>query len=69
VDLNLVATARGGIVEIQGTAEGEAIPRHDMDAMVDLAQEGIGVLAGIQRETLQRCGVDASALMVSAGGA
>lgn len=69
VDLNLVATARGGIVEIQGTAEGEAIPRSDMDAMVDLAQEGIGELAGIQRDTLRCCGVNISALMAAGGGA
>ncbi len=36
VDLNLVATAKGEIVEIQGTAEGVAVPRADIDAMVDL---------------------------------
>jgi len=64
VDLNLVGTARGGIVEVQGTAEGEAIPRADVDAMVDLAMEGIGVLAGLERETLERSGVDIASLMV-----
>jgi ribonuclease PH len=63
VDLNVVATARGGIVEIQGTAEGEAVPRADIDAMVDLALEGITELCRVQRETLDRAGVDLAALM------
>jgi ribonuclease PH len=63
VDLNVVATARGGIVEIQGTAEGEAVPRADVDAMVDLALEGIGELCRGQREILERAGVDLGALM------
>jgi len=58
VDLNVVATARGGIVELQGTAEGEAIARPDVDAMVDLALEGVGELCRLQRETLARAGVD-----------
>ncbi len=41
VDLNVVATARGAMVEIQGTAEGEAISRPDMDRMIDLALDGV----------------------------
>src|SRR5690606_15711321 len=36
VDLNLVATAKQEIVEVQGTAEGRAVPRTIMDQMVDL---------------------------------
>ena len=36
VDLNVVATVAGNIVEIQGTAEGEAVPRADLDKMTDL---------------------------------
>lgn len=64
VDLNLVATGRGGIVEIQGTAEGEAIPRRDMDALVDLALEGIDTLLGLQRKALLDAGIDLSALMM-----
>jgi ribonuclease PH len=62
VDLNLVATARGAIVEVQGTAEGEAIPRAEVDEMVDLGLAGIGSLTRIQREVLARAGVDLAGL-------
>jgi len=62
VDLNLVATARGGIVEIQGTAEGAAVPKAEWDGMVDLALTGIEQLARSQREALTAAGVDIAAL-------
>jgi ribonuclease PH len=65
VDLNVVATARGGIVEIQGTAEGEAVPRSEIDQMVDLALEGTSELCRIQREALSAAGVDLEALLVN----
>jgi ribonuclease PH len=52
VDLNVVATDTGAIVEIQGTAEGEAVPRSDIDRMVDLALEGIADLTLIQKAAL-----------------
>jgi ribonuclease PH len=58
VDLNVVATARGGIVEIQGTAEGEALPRADVDKMIDLALQGVTALCRVQDEVLARDGVD-----------
>src|SRR5580698_9818948 len=45
VDLNVVATATGKIVEVQGTAEGEPIERRDVDAMVDLALAGTAKLS------------------------
>lgn len=64
VDLNVVATARGGIVEIQGTAEGEAVPRSDIDAMVDLALEGTSELCKVQRAALESVGVDLSKLVM-----
>jgi ribonuclease PH len=41
VDLNLVMTASGEIVEVQGTAEGNPFPRTQYDALLDLAQKGI----------------------------
>src|SRR5262249_33199517 len=41
VDMNVVATARGTIIEVQATAEGEAVPRQDVDRMTDLALRGI----------------------------
>jgi ribonuclease PH len=52
VDLNVAATARGEIVELQGTAEGRAVPRSDVDAMTDLALRGIAELCEIQRRVV-----------------
>jgi ribonuclease PH len=62
VDLNLVATGRGAIVEVQGTAEGEAVPREDMDAMLDLGMNGVKSLVGVQKEVLAGAKVDLPAL-------
>jgi ribonuclease PH len=62
VDLNLVATARGAIVEVQGTAEGEAVPRAEIDRMVDLGLAGVATLAALQREAIARAGADLAAL-------
>ncbi len=64
VDLNLVATAKGAIVEIQGTAEGEAVLRKDVDAMVDLGLEGIAELVRVQTQALEDAGVDPRPLFV-----
>jgi ribonuclease PH len=64
VDLNVVATASGKIVEIQGTAEGEAVERREIDAMVDLALLGIAKLAHLQKMALESAGVDLAALLV-----
>jgi ribonuclease PH len=66
VDLNVVATATGKIVEVQGTAEGEPVERRDIDAMVDLALAGIATLAGEQRALLGRAGVDLAAITLAA---
>lgn len=66
VDLNVVATARGAIAEIQGTAEGEAVPRADIDRMVDLALEGVTELCRIQNEALRSAGVDPAPLLIGA---
>ena len=57
VDLNLVATAKGQIVEVQGTAEGRAVDRSDFDKMVDLGLEGVQTLCQMQREALTKHGV------------
>jgi ribonuclease PH len=67
VDLTVVATARGGIVEVQGTAEGEAVPRAEIDAMIDLALQGIARLHSVQSDALREAGVDVSALMIERG--
>ena len=67
VDLTVVATSRGGIVEIQGTAEGEAVAREQVDAMVDLALIGIGGLVSVQVEALRLAGADPATLMIARG--
>jgi ribonuclease PH len=53
-DLNVVMTGAGGFVEVQGTAEGEAFTRAQMDALLDLAGVGIGRLVQAQRAALAR---------------
>jgi ribonuclease PH len=65
VDLNAVGTARGNIVELQGTAEGEALPRVDMDRMIDLAMVGIASMCEVQRSMLEKAGVSLSSLVSS----
>ncbi|HTM45369.1 MAG TPA: ribonuclease PH [Polyangiaceae bacterium] len=57
VDLNVVATVDGRLVELQGTAEGEAVPRAEMDQMLDLALSGVSYLCKIQRSVLEQAGV------------
>ncbi len=52
VDLNLVMTSDGGIVEVQGTAEGDAFDRKALDTMLDAAERGIHVLFAHQREVI-----------------
>jgi len=51
-DMNVVMTAAGGLVEVQGTAEGAAFARAQLDAMLDLAHEGIQTLLAAQRAAL-----------------
>jgi ribonuclease PH len=64
VDLNVVATASGKIVEVQGTAEGEPVERREIDAMMDLALAGIATLAKTQRQILARAGVELESIEV-----
>ncbi len=51
-DMNVVMTASGGFVELQGTAEGATFSRAEMDALLALAGKGIGELVGAQRAAL-----------------
>jgi ribonuclease PH len=53
-DFNVVMTGRGRLVEVQGTAEGEAFERRTVDAVLDLAEIGIDQLLLLQREVLGR---------------
>jgi ribonuclease PH len=52
-DMNVVMTADGGFVEVQGTAEGEPFSREAMNAMLDLAAHGINQLITQQQEALR----------------
>jgi ribonuclease PH len=52
VDFNVVATGRGDIVEVQGTAERGAFTRAQHDALVDLALRGCAELVRLQRAAL-----------------
>ena len=51
-DMNVVMTGSGGLVEVQGTAEGQPFTRAELDAMVDLAAAGIPQLIAAQRAAL-----------------
>jgi ribonuclease PH len=51
-DMNVVMTGRGHLVEVQGTAEGAPFSRRELDAMLDLAEAGIGQLIAHQRSAL-----------------
>jgi ribonuclease PH len=52
VDMNVVMTASGRFVEVQGTAEGLPFSRSEMDGLIDLAAEGIGRLHTVQEDLL-----------------
>jgi ribonuclease PH len=53
-DMNVVMTADGGFVELQGTAEGLAFSRVEMNALLDLAEKGIGELLVAQQAALAK---------------
>jgi len=52
VDFNVVMTGSGRFVEVQGTAEGRAFDRSQLDALVDLAATGISRIVDAQRAVL-----------------
>ena len=51
-DMNVVMTGAGHFVEVQGTAEGLAFTRAEMNALLDLAEKGISELMLLQRKSL-----------------
>ncbi|UCV11348.1 ribonuclease PH [Dechloromonas denitrificans] len=51
-DMNVVMTGAGGIVEVQGTAEGEPFTRQQMNVLADLAEAGIRQLVAAQQTAL-----------------
>ncbi len=60
VDFNVVMTGSGRFVEVQGTAEGQAFDRSQLDALVDLATGGIADIVAAQRDILSTPPADRS---------
>ena len=52
--MNVVMNNAGHFIEVQGTAEGHAYSRDEMNAMLDLAEKGITEIIAIQDETLKQ---------------
>jgi len=52
-DMNIVMTGSGGMVEVQGTAEGAPFSREELNALLDLAQSGIRALIEKQKAALE----------------
>jgi ribonuclease PH len=52
-DMNVVMTGSGGLIEVQGTAEGAPFSRAEMNALLDLAQKGIQQLIAAQQSALK----------------
>ena len=52
-DMNVVGSASGGLVEVQGTAEGEPFSRAQLDALVDAAQRALVRIHELQRQALR----------------
>lgn len=53
VDMNVVQTGAGSLVEVQGTAEGDPFSRQTLSALMDLAAEGIARLVEIQKSLIR----------------
>jgi ribonuclease PH len=52
-DMNVVMTGKGGMIEVQGTAEGAAFSRNELTSLLDLAEQGIQELTQLQIEALK----------------
>jgi ribonuclease PH len=53
-DMNVVMNDQGGFIEVQGTAEAAAYSRQELDAMLDLASQGIQQLIQLQQQALSQ---------------
>lgn len=53
-DMNVVMNEAGGFIEVQGTAEGHALLRNELEALLDLAASGIKQLLALQAEALTK---------------
>jgi ribonuclease PH len=58
VDLNLVATASGSLVEVQGTAEGEPMTRAEHDQLLATGLSGVARLIDVQNAAIDKLGID-----------
>ncbi|MGC9357837.1 MAG: ribonuclease PH [Anaerolineae bacterium] len=58
VDLNVVMDAKGRFIEVQGTAEGDPIPRDILDALLSLSAPGVETLIHEQRKVLAWTGLE-----------
>ncbi len=52
VDMNVVMSGRGLLLEVQGTAEQAPFTRQDLDGMLDLAKAGIDELVDLQKQAI-----------------
>jgi ribonuclease PH len=52
VDMNIVMTGSGNLIEVQGTAEGAVFSREQLDRLLDLAAGGIGRIVEAQRQVI-----------------
>ncbi|RLB62559.1 MAG: hypothetical protein DRI90_08790, partial [Deltaproteobacteria bacterium] len=63
VDMNVVATRDGELVEVQATAEGLPISRPDFNSMLDAALRTVTSLCELQEQALAKAGADLNVLM------
>jgi ribonuclease PH len=57
VDMNIVMTGRGKLVEVQGTAEGKPFSNAQLARLLELCERGVRTLTTAQRDTLKAAGV------------
>jgi ribonuclease PH len=65
VDMNVVATAGGKLIEVQATSENQAIERAQFDALLDAALGAMNSLCSIQREALEAANMSLAPLLKS----
>jgi ribonuclease PH len=63
VDLNVVGTQSGSLIEVQGTAESAPMTRAQFDDLVDLASGGIPKLIAAQNQAFKQAGIDVARLL------
>ena len=69
LDMNVVMTGEGRLVEVQATAEGEPFPRETLDRLLDLAAGGAARIAAVQQATIAGSSSAPGGATPAAGGA